>query len=129
MSANPADDSRPAAGEARRLGNWAYTALAFGAILYIVAIWMQVYIDTRKTRAVAPDLFFESHRHWRMRTALLFLIWTVLGGFTLPFGIGWFIVIPAYVWFVYRVAKGALYFRLGRPLGMARAGARAGLAD
>lgn len=102
---------------ARRLGGVAYAALALGLVLYIVTIWLQVYIDTRKSQAVARDLFSESHRHWRVRTALIFLIWSVLGGFTLPFGFGWLIVIPAYAWYLYRVVRGIVYFRLGWPIG------------
>lgn len=103
---------------ARRLSAFAYAGLALGLVFYIVALWLQVFIDTRKAREVAPDLFFESHRHWRVRTALVFLIWSVLGGLTLPFGFGWFIVIPAYAWYLYRVVKGVTYFRLGRPVGI-----------
>lgn len=118
---------QPGAAGARRLGTYAYAALALGLVLYILAIWVQVFIDTRKDRAVAPNLYFEGHRHWRLRTALLFLIWSVLGGLTLPFGIGWFIVIPAYAWYFYRVVKGIVYFRLGRPLGIARTPRHSGL--
>jgi uncharacterized membrane protein len=111
---NAADRSAAHAG---RLGMLAYAALALGLVLYIVAIWAQVYIDTRKVRIVAPNPYFESHRHWRMRTALVFLIWSVLGGLTLPFGFGWLILIPAYAWYLYRVAKGIAYFRLGWTIG------------
>lgn len=110
--------SETAEEHARRLGALAYAALMFGLIAYIATIWVQVFIDTRKTRAVSPDLFFESHRHWRMRTTLIFLIWTILGGLSLPFGFGWFIVIPAYVWFLYRIVKGVACFHLGWPVGI-----------
>lgn len=106
-------------GRAGRLGMLAYSALALGLLLYIVAIWVQVFIDTRKARIVAPDAYFESHRHWRVRTALLFLIWSILGGLTLPFGFGWLILIPAYAWYLYRVVKGIVYFRMGWTIGVA----------
>ena len=89
--------------------------------LYIVALWGQVYLDTRKADEIGRDLVSESHRHWRLRTSLLFLIWSVLGGLTLLLGFGWLIIIPAYAWYLYRVAKGFLYFRLGRPVGLVRA--------
>lgn len=111
---------------AGRLGALAYAALAMGLVLYIVAMWVQVYIDTSKTRSVAVNPYFESHRHWRVRTALLFLIWSVLGGITLPFGFGWFILVPAYLWYLYRVVKGIVYFRMGWPIGTAGVLARAG---
>lgn len=119
-------ECRSATASAARLNAYAYAALALGLVLYIVAIWFQVYIDTRRARTVAPDRYFEGHRHWRMRTALVFLIWSVLGGLTLPIGIGWLILIPAYLWYLYRVAKGIVWFALGRPLGMEPARVRAG---
>ncbi len=115
-----ADERGAAPANATRLNVYAYAALALGLVLYIIAIWAQVYIDTRKTREVAPDAYLEGHRHWRMRSALVFLIWSVLGGFTLPFGIGWLVLIPAWLWYAYRVVKGSVWFALGRPLGMSK---------
>jgi uncharacterized membrane protein len=113
-------------GRAGRLGMLAYVALALGLVLYVLAIWVQVFIDTRKSRIVAPDAYFESHRHWRVRTALLFLIWSILGGLTIPFGFGWLILIPAYAWYLYRVVKGIVYFRLGWTIGFVGVLARTG---
>lgn len=125
---NGSDPAGRAAAYANRLGTLAYAALALGLVLYIVAIWAEVYIDTRKARSVAPNPYLESHRHWRVRTVLLFLIWSVLGGMTLPFVFGWFILIPAYLWYLYRVVKGIVYFRMKWPIGavgvLARTGAR-----
>ena len=120
---------RPPNEEAARLGGFAYTALALGLVLYIIAIWVEVYLDTRKARLVAPTPFFESHRHWRVRSTLVFLIWSVLGGLTLPLGFGWIILIPAYAWYLYRVFKGIVYFRLRRPIGIPATFARPSLAD
>lgn len=110
--------SRPDA--ARRLGQWAYVGLALGLVLYIVAIWFEVYVDTRNLASVPRDLCAESHRRWRLRTAFVVLVWSVLGGLTLPFGVGWFVLIPAYAWYVYRVVRGVAWFALGRPIGVPR---------
>ncbi|HEX7381887.1 MAG TPA: hypothetical protein VF265_06985 [Nevskiaceae bacterium] len=112
----------------RRLGQWAYLALALGLVFYIITMWAQVYIDT-KTLPAGQGVFGESHRRWRLRTALIFLIWSVLGGFTLPFGIGWFVVIPAYVWYLWRVARGAAAYWAGKPVGVPRQRPVARLAD
>lgn len=121
---------RPDAGvAAHRLGFVAYMCMAAGLVLYVIAIWGEVYLDTRHAPAVAPDRFFESHRHWRLRTALLFLIWSVLGGLTLPFGFGWLIVVPAYAWYLYRVAKGLVCFQRGVPVGIGKAVTEPGFAD
>lgn len=108
----------------RRRDALAYLCLGLGLVLYILAIWAQVYLDTHNARRPAGDACGESHRHWRMRTAFVFLIWSVLGGLTLPFGIGWLVLIPAYAWYLYRVIKGAVYFRLGWPVGTGKAFAR-----
>lgn len=111
----------------RRRDTIAYACLALGSVLYVFAIWAQAYLDTHGARRPAGDLVGQSHHHWRMRTALVFLVWSVLGGLTLPFGIiGWLVLIPAYAWYLYRVVKGAVYFGLGRPIGVMNALAHAG---
>lgn len=117
---SPITADRLSAENARRLGAWAYVALALGLVLYIVAIWAQVFIDTRKL-APSTDRFAESHRRWRLRTTLIFLVWSILGGLTLPFGIGWIVLVPAWVWYAYRIVRGITAFGMRRPVGLARA--------
>lgn len=128
MAARPAEDeavrdhrapaslaqerSRP-----RQLAWRCYALQAAGLVLYIIPIWLQVYIDTRRAGEVAIDACSESHRHWRVRSTLLFLIWSILGGFTLAFGIGWPILIAAFVWYAWRIAYGAWRLRRGMPVG------------
>lgn len=107
----------PSRSNPRRLAWWCYGLQAAGLLLYIIPIWLEVYIDTRRAREVAVDPFSESHRYWRVRTTLMFLIWSILGGLTLPFGIGWLILIPAIVWYALRVAYGAQRFARGLPVG------------
>ena len=101
---------------ARRLCLLAYGMQAAGVLLYVMSLWLEVYVDTRREREVAVDAFSETHRHWRLRTSLLFLVWTVLGGLAVPFGFGVLVLIPAYVWYLYRVAKGAVRYWRGAPM-------------
>lgn len=101
-----------------RLGGWAYWAMALGAVFYIVTLWAEIFIDTRAV-PVRGDWFTESHRHWRLRTAMVFLVWSVVGAITVPFGIGWFALIPAWIWYVARTAWGATAFVRGRVVGAA----------
>lgn len=112
---------RPAAAEDRvtshRLGRRCYALQAAGLFLYIVPISLQVYIDTRRAPRVSVDAVSESHRHWRVRTTLLFLIWTILGGLTLPFGIGGLVLVPTFAWYAWRIAHGAWRFSRGLPVG------------
>ena len=102
-----------AAGHARRLAWIGYGAMAAGSVLYIISIWLQVYLDTRRATAISVSAFDESHRHWRVRTTLVFLVWSILGGLALPLGIGWLFLVPAYLWYVVRVLRGMISFARG----------------
>lgn len=110
-ASTPRKDAGP-----RRLGWRCYALQAAGLLLYIIPIWLQVYIDTRRAAQVSVDAVSESHRHWRVRSTLLFLIWTIFGGFALPFGIGWPILVTALIWYAWRVAYGAWRFWRGLPV-------------
>ena len=99
---------------ARRLGWLSYAAQIAGLVLYVATIWIQVYVDTRRMKDVACDQFTESHRHWRLRSSLLFLTWTVFGGLAIPLGVGWALLVPAYLWYVYRLARGGVCYARGR---------------
>ena len=92
----------------------AYAALALGALLFIFTIWYQVYGDTRKDAAAWHDPVLQSHRQWRLRTAFLFLVWSILAGFCVPFGFGILVFVPVWLWFVYRVTRGMILFSLHR---------------
>lgn len=86
----------------------AYAALALGTVLFIFSIWYQVYGDTRKDAQSWSDPVLQSHRQWRLRTTFVFLIWTILAGFCVPFayGLAVMVFVPVWLWFVYRIAKG-----------------------
>lgn len=99
--------------EVRR--SWrAYAALALGAVLFIFSLWYQVYGDTRKDAAAWADPVLQSHRQWRLRTSFLFLVWSILAGFCIPFGFGILVFVPVWLWFVYRVSKGMVLFGMHR---------------
>lgn len=105
---------------ARSLGWLSYAAQIAGLVLYVGTIWIQVYLDTRRMGEVACDRFTESHRRWRLRSSLLFLTWTVLGGLAIPLGIGWALLVPAYLWYVYRLARGGACYARGRTIAPTR---------
>ncbi len=109
---------RPAALPVRdgrlRRARIAYAALALGTLLYVFAIGVQVYLDTRPAAAAERDGFLQSHRQWRLRTAFVYLLWTILAGFCMPFGFALPVFVPVYVWFLYRLGKGLLRFRRRR---------------
>ena len=96
-------------------GSWgAYVALALGAVLFVFTLWYEVYADTRREPQAWSDPILQSHRQWRLRTAFVFLVWSILAGFCVPFGFGTLVFAPVWLWFVYRVAKGMILFRMGR---------------
>lgn len=102
---------RPVGAAQATRGAWrSYAAMALGSVLYVFAIWYQVYADTRDDAAGCPDPLLQSHRQWRLRTTYLFLVWSILAGFSIPFGFGILVFIPVWVWYVYRVLKGMLLF-------------------
>lgn len=106
--------ARPAE-EQDTLRSWrAYAALALGAVLFVFSIWYQVYGDTRKDAAAWHDAVLQSHRQWRLRTAFLFLVWSILAGFCVPFGFGMLVFVPVWLWFVYRVTRGMILFGMHR---------------
>jgi uncharacterized membrane protein len=90
----------------------AYIALALGLVFFIFTIWYQVYADTRKPAESCADPFLQSHRQWRLRTAFLFMMWSILAGFCMPFGFALLVFVPVYLWFVYRLLKGLIFFSL-----------------
>ncbi len=101
-------------GEETRRSWYAYAALALGAVLFVFTIWYEVYVDTRKDAEAWRDPVLQSHRQWRLRTAFLFLVWSILAGFCVPFGFGGLVFVPAWLWYLYRVSRGASRFARDR---------------
>ena len=102
--------AEPTADHAARDSRRAYAALALGAVLFVFTIWYEVYRDTRSDAAGWPDAVLQSHRQWRLRTSFLFLIWSILAGFCAPFGFASVVFVPVWIWYVYRVTRGAVRF-------------------
>ena len=107
-------------------GRWSYAAQALGLVFYVLTIWLEVYLDTRKATAGGTDAFQESHRRWRLRSSLLFFTWTILGGLTLPFGFGLPVLLLAWLWFAARIMIGWFYWERGRAIGQRRPARRSG---
>ncbi len=99
-----------------RAANLAYITLALGLFFYVLTMWVEVYCDTRPEMKDCTDSFYQSHRQWRLRTSFLFLMWTIFAGFSAPFGFGLIVFIPVYLWFIYRLAKGLIYFYARIPI-------------
>jgi uncharacterized membrane protein len=64
----------------------------------------------------AAGTWLESHYRWQIRTFWWLLLWGVIGGLTALILVGFAILFAAAVWFIYRVAKGWLALRDGKPV-------------
>lgn len=58
----------------------------------------------------------ESHVTWQLRTFWLWLIMWMVGFAGLIVFVGWFMLIAAQVWLIYRIIKGWLLLADGRPV-------------
>lgn len=63
----------------------------------------------------ARSTWLGSHFTWQIRSLWWTLGWTVLGVLTVAFIIGWFIILGATVWYVYRIVRGFVRFSERRP--------------
>jgi uncharacterized membrane protein len=83
----------------------------FSGITWIVA----VIIDYVK-KDEAAGTWLESHYRWQIRTFWWGLLWGVIGSILLLILVGWFVLVAAGIWIIYRIVKGALYLSENRPL-------------
>jgi len=83
----------------------------FSGITWIVGVIIDY---VKKDEAVGTWL--ESHYRWQIRTFWWGLLWGVLGSILLLILVGWFVLVAAGIWIIYRVVKGAIYLSEGKPL-------------
>lgn len=58
----------------------------------------------------------ESHFCWQIKTFWYSLLWSVIGGITTIFLIGWGILLGTFLWLVYRIVKGWVSLSEQRPM-------------
>ena len=58
----------------------------------------------------------KSHMSWQLRTGLWSFAWCVIGGMTMMLIVGYFIVIGAVIWTIYRVVRGWLALSDNKPI-------------
>jgi uncharacterized membrane protein len=88
-----------------------YALSLFIGLTAIVAIVLN-YIKREEVQGT----WLESHFAWQMRTFWWGLLWCVLGAITWIILIGWVILGVAFVWFIYRIAKGWLNLNDNKPM-------------
>jgi uncharacterized membrane protein len=94
-------------------------ATIIGAFVFGVPSIIAVVINYIK-RSEARGTYLESHFRWQIRTFWYALLWCVIGGILfitligIPLAIGVFF--GAGVWAIYRIARGWLALRDGKPM-------------
>ena len=90
------------------------TAFVFG-VPSIVAVILN-YVK----RSEARGTFLESHFRWQIRTFWFTLLWCAIGGVLFATIIGAILAVPLFVvvglWVIYRVVRGWLALKDGKPL-------------
>ncbi len=60
--------------------------------------------------------WLESHFRWQIRSFWFFLLWAALGCLLFLIVIGYFILIAAGIWLIYRIAKGWVFLSEKKPM-------------
>ena len=83
----------------------------FTAITWIVAIVLD-YVK----KDDAAGTWLDSHYRWQIRTFWWGLLWGVIGSVLLLILVGWFILVAAGIWIIYRIVRGIVYLSEARPM-------------
>ena len=64
----------------------------------------------------ADGTLYASHFTWQIRTFWWGVLWASLGTLTLLLGVGFAVLVVAYLWVIYRVVKGFIYWSDEKPM-------------
>lgn len=91
---------------------YALQALSFLlGITFIIGVIMS-YVK----RSDVKGTWLESHFRWQIRTFWFSVLWTVIGVVTSYVLVGYFILLAALVWLIYRIVKGWLRLADDKPM-------------
>ena len=110
MDALPPDEHK----ELRDMATLVY-ALYTASVLVGITLIGGVVVAYLK-RDDAAGTWLESHYRWQIRTFWWLLLWGAIGALTALILIGFAVLFAVSVWFIYRVAKGWLALRDGKPV-------------
>jgi uncharacterized membrane protein len=86
-------------------------SLVLGGITAVIAVIVN-YVKLDDVRGT----WLESHFRWQIRTFWWGLLWLAVGVLTFLIVIGWFVLIAAAIWFIYRIVKGWLNLNDKKPV-------------
>ncbi|WP_244986188.1 DUF4870 family protein [Chromobacterium violaceum] len=101
----------------RKLNNLTLAVYILQAVSLLVGVTALVgaIINYVKRDDVRGTLY-ESHFEWQIRTFWLALLGYVVGFATIWLVVGAFVLFAVWVWYIYRVVKGFLYFNDRKPM-------------
>ncbi|MDF1484735.1 hypothetical protein PY257_05970 [Ramlibacter sp. H39-3-26] len=91
-----------------------YILYAFAWVTGLTAI-VAIVINYVKREDAAGTLY-ESHFTWQIRTFWWSIVWGVVGVITIWVGIGFVVFFVLFIWMIYRLVKGLLYWNDRKPL-------------
>ena len=83
---------------------------------FVGLTWIAAVIVDYVKRDTARGTWLESHFRWQIRTFWFGLLWGVAGAILAVVFVGFFILAANYIWLIYRVVKGWLYFNDRKPM-------------
>ncbi len=89
-----------------------------GAAMLPPLIWLAipgVIISHIKVKEAENDAI-RTHHRWLIRSFWWTFLWMAIGAPLYIVGIGWFIHLAAWIWWVYRVVYGLLHFYENKPM-------------
>lgn len=100
--------------DAKKMATIVYALQAVSFIFGLTAI-VGIILNYLKAEQV-KGTFVESHFRWQRRTFWFGLCWSILGGLTFAFVIGYFILVLTGIWLIYRIVNGWLKLSENRPM-------------
>jgi uncharacterized membrane protein len=108
INASPEDDLK-------KLAMLVYLLQAVSLFTGSLTLFAGIIINYVRTDDVKGS-WIESHFRWQKRTFWYSLIWTLIGGVTVIFLVGWVILLGVTIWMLYRVVKGWVSLSENRPM-------------
>ncbi len=78
-------------------------AALFNGLTFLIAVIIN-YVKLDDIRGT----WLESHFRWQIRTFWFALLWCAVGAITFLLVIGYFVLVAAAIWVIYRIVKGTL---------------------
>ena len=83
---------------------------------FIGLTWIAAVIVNYVKLDDARGTWVESHFRWQIRTFWFGLLWGVIGAISMFVVVGFAVLAANYVWLIYRVVKGWLFFSERKPM-------------